>query len=202
MFDWMLPEKHAIAILKADHDKVKDLFDRFERAEHAAEKEDLIQQAVAELKMHAIIEEEIFYPAVRKHVGTDIMNEADEGHHVARVLIAELDARSGGGDHREAKFQVLAENVRLHVKEEEDEMLPKAKDLDIDFVKLGERMLKRKQEMQERGIPSDAEHTMVAAVHGKGDSPAQKAAVRKTAKKTVARRSAKSASSKTRKAGH
>jgi len=66
MLDWMLPEKHAISILKKDH-------------------------AVPELKIHAVIEEEIFYPAVRKHVGKNVMNEADEEHHVARVLIAELD---------------------------------------------------------------------------------------------------------------
>src|SRR5437870_4858036 len=122
MFDWMLPEKHAIAILKKDHDTVKDLFDKFEKAESAAQKEKLITKAVHELKVHAVIEEEIFYPTVRKHVGSDIMNEADEEHHVARVLIAELDS-GRASDHREAKFTVLAESVRHHIKEGENEML-------------------------------------------------------------------------------
>src|SRR6202011_5563838 len=125
-----------------------------------------------ELKMHAVIEEEIFYPTVRKHVGSDIMNEADEENHVAKVLIAELDLNGGGGEHREAKFTVLAESVRHHIKEEENEMLPKAKDLDIDFEALGQQMLDRRKDLKQNGIPADAEHAMVAKANGKGDSPA------------------------------
>ena len=81
----------------------------------------------------------------------------------------------GGGDHRDAKFTVLAESVRHHIKEEENEMLPKAKELDIDFEALGQKMLDRKKELKEDGIPKDAEHAMVAAAKGKGDSPAAKA---------------------------
>src|SRR3569833_2235454 len=105
-----LPSNHAIAILIKDHDKVKKLFDRFEKTESTAEKERIIAEAVNELKIHAVVEEEIFYPAVRKQLEKDMMNEADEEHHVARVLIAELDQNGrGGGDHRYAKFTVLSE---------------------------------------------------------------------------------------------
>src|SRR5690242_19513706 len=117
MFDWMLPADHAIAILKKDHDKVKDLFDKFEKAESTAEKDKIIAEAVQELKIHAVIEEEIFYPTVRAHVGAKLMNEADEEHHVARVLIAELEMSGRANDHRDAKFTVLAESVRHHIKE-------------------------------------------------------------------------------------
>ena len=78
----LLPDKHAISILMKDHDTVKELFDRFEKSESVAEKEKLITEALTELKIHAVIEEEIFYPALRKHVGKDLMNEADEEHHV------------------------------------------------------------------------------------------------------------------------
>ena len=195
MLDFLLPEKHAISILKKDHDTVKDLFDRFEKAESSSEKERIINRAVTELKMHAVVEEEIFYPTVRKHVGSDLMNEADEEHHVAKVLIAELDLNRGGGDHREAKFTVLAESVRHHIKEEENEMLPKAKELDIDFEALGQRILDRKKELKEDGIPKDAEHSMVAQARGKGDSPAaasrKKAPSVKTARKNGAAHSAK-----------
>src|SRR5438309_492443 len=123
MFTWILPEKHAIAILKKDHDTVKGLFDEFEAAEAPAAKAKIINQAVTALKLHAVLEEEIFYPAVRAHVGGKVMNEADEEHHVARVLIAELD-RGAPNDHRDAKFTVPAESVKHHIKEEEDEMLP------------------------------------------------------------------------------
>lgn len=175
MFDWMLPEKHAIGILKKDHDAVKGLFDEFEKAEKTAAKEKIIDQAITALKIHAILEEEIFYPTVRAHVGSKVMNEADEEHHVAKVLIAELD-RGVNSEHREAKFTVLSESVRHHIREEENEMLPKAKELDIDFQILGQRMLDRKQQLQKHGIPSDAEHDMVAKANGKGDSPASAAA--------------------------
>jgi hypothetical protein len=74
----LLPEKHAISILMKDHDTVKELFERFEKSESAAEKEKIIAEALTELKIHAAIEEEIFYPAVRKQVGKGLMNEADE----------------------------------------------------------------------------------------------------------------------------
>jgi hypothetical protein len=175
----LLPENHAIAILMKDHDRVKDLFDRFEKSESASEKEKIISEALTELKIHAVVEEEIFYPAVRKHVGKDLMNEADEEHHVARVLVAELDRKSRNDDHRDAKFTVLAESVRHHIKEEEGEMLPKAKGLDIDFEALGQQMLARKKELQRNGIPLDAEHAMVASMNGRGDSPATGARSRK-----------------------
>ena len=150
MFDWMLPEKHAIAILKKDHDTVKELFEKFEKTESSAEKEKIIVKAVEELKIHAAIEDAIFYPTVRKHVGKDLMNEADEEHHVARVLIAELDANAAP-DHRHAKFTVLAESVRHHIKEEETEMLPKAKELDIDFEALGDVAIEIERFGRKRG---------------------------------------------------
>jgi Hemerythrin HHE cation binding domain len=181
----LLPEKHAISILIKDHDKVKELFDRFEKSESSGEKEKLIAEALTELKIHAVIEEAIFYPAVRKQLGRDLMNEADEEHHVARVLIAELDRDGSRDDHREAKFTVLAESVRHHIKEEEGEMLPKAKGLDVDFETLGEQMLARKKQLKRDGIPADAEHAMVAAVRGRGDSPAARARTR-TGKKAAA----------------
>ena len=202
----LLPETHAIAILIKDHDRVKALFDEFEKAATAARKETIIAQAVTELKVHATIEEEIFYPTVRQHVGKDVMNEADEEHHVARVLIAELDQGSPRDDHRMAKFTVLAESVRHHIKEEEGEVLPKAKELKIDFEALGRRMLERKQSLERDGIPADREHAMVAGAPRSGDdtpaasarrrlSPPRKNAPRRTTTRAIKsaspRRSAK-----------
>jgi len=180
MFDWMLPETHAIIILKKDHDVVKGLFDDFQAAETPTAREKIIGQALTALKIHAVIEEEIFYPTVRSHVGSIVMNEADEEHHVAKVLIAELDA-GANNDHRTAKFTVLAENVRHHIKEEESDMLPKARELDIDFEALGKRMLDRKNQLEKNGVSPDAEHAMVAKAKGRGDSPAKAAASRKKA---------------------
>jgi hypothetical protein len=183
----MLPKTHAIAIILKDHDKVKELFDQFESAETSAQREKIIIAAITELKIHAAIEEEIFYPTVRKHVGKDLMNEADEEHHVARVLIAELDATGRENDHRDAKFKVLAESVRHHIKEEENEVLPKARELKIDFEALGREILDRKEELREDGVPADAEHAMVEKAGARDDTPAAAARTRKPAKKVRAR---------------
>jgi Hemerythrin HHE cation binding domain len=144
MFDF-LTANVAVTLLKEDHDRVKGLFDQFEAAKGRPAKVKIVRQALTELKVHAAIEEEIFYPAVRKPVGKEIMNEADEEHHVAKLLIAELDAMDGSESHFDAKFHVLAENVRHHIKEEEDEMLPKAKGVRIDFEALAEKMRRRKE---------------------------------------------------------
>ncbi len=165
----------AFALLKKDHETVKDLFDSFENAEGRPAKKKIVGQALTELKVHAVIEEEIFYPAVRKAVGKDLMNEADEEHHVAKVLIAELEEMDGRESHYDAKFTVLAENVRHHIKEEESEVFPKAKEADIDFEALAQTMMERKAELLDKGFPPVAEEAMVAASHGKGDSPAQAA---------------------------
>jgi hypothetical protein len=158
---------------------VKRLFDEFDKAEGRPAKEKIIREAVTELKIHALLEEEIFYPAVRAHVGAEKMNEADEEHHVAKVLVAELDAGLGDQGHREAKFQVLGESIRHHIKEEEGEVLPKARSMDLDFVAIGEKMLARKKRLLSRGIPVDAEHAMIAKTRN-ADSPA-KAAKKKRA---------------------
>jgi hypothetical protein len=181
MFDWVLPENHAIAILKKDHDDVKKLFDRFEEGENASTRENIIAEAVKALKIHAILEEEIFYPAVRSHVGAQVMDEADEEHHVAKVLIAELEQKAADPGHRRAKFTVLAESVRHHIREEESDMLPKAREMSLDFEALGARMLERKGELQKGGIPPAAETAMVAKGGREADSPATASRRRKAA---------------------
>lgn len=171
----------ASALLKEDHDRVKALFDQFEKAKTRTGKTKIVRMALAELKVHAAIEEEIFYPAVRKPVGKEIMNEADEEHHVAKLLIAELESMDGSESHFDAKFTVLAENVRHHIKEEEDEMLPKARDVKVDFEALAQKMVRRKDRLIADGVPPVGEEVMVRASRGKGDSPA-KAAKRKPPK--------------------
>jgi len=186
MFDWLTAdESNAVTMLKHDHDKVKDLFDRFEKAEHQAEKKKIAKQALEELRIHAALEEEIFYPAVREHMArnemNDIMNEADEEHHVAKVLIAELTSMDGTGDHFEAKFTVLAENVRHHIKEEENDMFPKVKALDLDMKALGHRMDVRKRELKSEGVPATPEDRMVAG------KPARKKVASRTRKPALAK---------------
>lgn len=171
----MFMSNPAVSLLKKDHARVKQLFDRFEAAKGKLSKKKIAREALTELKVHAAIEEELFYPAVRKSIGKEIMNEADEEHHVAKLLIAELESMKGSESHFDAKFMVLAENVRHHIKEEENEMLPKAKAVKIDFDGLAEKMKRRKERLLTTGVPSVGEETMVKASRGKGDSPAKAA---------------------------
>src|SRR5690349_21173482 len=185
MFEF-LTANPAVSLLKEDHDRVKELFDRFEAAKTRPAKVKIVRAALAELKVHAAIEEDLFYPAVRKPVGKEIMNEADEEHHVAKLLIAELDAMDGSESHFDAKFKVLAENVRHHI-EEEGEMLPKAQKVKLDFAALAEKMRARKEKLLAVGVPPVGEEAMVEASRGKGDSPAR--AARRKAPKLPRRRS-------------
>jgi hemerythrin superfamily protein len=174
----------AISLLKDDHRHVKHLFEQFKAAEDRRAKAILAKEAMLELKIHTTIEEEVFYPVVRKALKktlgkeetTDLMDEADEEHHVAKLLIAELETMKASDDHWEAKFTVLSENVLHHVKEEEGEMFPKARELDIDYDALGQQMLARKEELKAGGVPTFAEQDLIAKF-GIADSPAQAALV-------------------------
>lgn len=142
-----------VSLLKDDHKAVKALFDTFEQAKSDPPKKKAARKALIELKVHAAIEEEIFYPAFDKQLKNeeahDIMLEAEEEHHVVHVLIAELDKMPDDHEHFDAKFTVLAENVRHHIKEEETEMLPKAAKMPAELLgRLGEQMDRRKREME------------------------------------------------------
>jgi hemerythrin-like domain-containing protein len=108
----------AIALLKADHAEVEKLFKRFEKLGPRAKKTkgDIADKVVAALSQHAVIEEQILYPTVRERL-------PDE-HHVAKWLLSELDDLTPDDERFDAKFTVLAENVRHHVKEEEGELFP------------------------------------------------------------------------------
>jgi hypothetical protein len=165
----------AVALLKDDHDRVKALFDRFEAAKGRPAKVKVVRAALTELKVHAAVEEELFYPAVRAKVGKEVMNEADEEHHVAKLLVAELDVMDGSESHFDAKFLVLAEIVRHHIKEEENEILPKAEKVKLDFEALAEKMTRRKERLLAGGVPPVGEERMVKAPRGMGDSPASAA---------------------------
>ena len=140
----------AIQMLKDDHVKVKGLFKQFEKAEGREQKQ-IAEQVFQELEVHSKIEEEIFYPAVKRkadEAGKELVAEAVEEHHVVDVLIKELKAMSSINEQYKAKFTVLQENVEHHVEEEEGEMFPDAKKLlGEDIEKLGDRMDKRKQEL-------------------------------------------------------
>ena len=109
----------AIALLKADHRKVEDLFDEFEAAKGAARKQALVEKICAELSAHTVIEEEIFYPACRGKVEEGLLNEGYVEHDGSKVLIAELLASAPSAEFYDAKVKVLSEQIEHHVHEEE-----------------------------------------------------------------------------------
>ena len=151
----------AIALLKADHRKVEDLFEKFEKARDAGRKKALAQEICTELCVHTIIEEEIFYPACKGKVEDDLMDESYVEHDGAKVMIAELLAGSPDDDFYDAKMTVLSEEIKHHVKEEEkpgEGVFAQAREGDLDTEALGERMAARKKELlakfKAEGLPA------------------------------------------------
>lgn len=134
-----------VDLLISDHDKVKSLFKKFARTNGKKRKLSIVEIAITELKIHAQLEEEIVYPALREVSSQDLMNEADEEHHMAKVLIAELEDTDQEDDHYDAKFTVLGELVVHHIKEEEGEMFKHANKTDIQG--LTRKFIERKDEL-------------------------------------------------------
>jgi DUF438 domain-containing protein len=139
----------AIAMLKADHDKVKKLFKKFEELhedEANDEAEQVATQICNELTVHTKIEEEIFYPALREAIDDeDLLNEAEVEHASCKDLIAQIRKMSADDEMYAAKVIVLGEYIDHHVEEEHAEMFPKAKKAKkLDLKALGERMATRK----------------------------------------------------------
>jgi hemerythrin superfamily protein len=136
----------ALKLLKEDHDKVKKAFKHFEKMDHddpAAH--ELAAQTIADLKLHAAVEEEVFYPAVRMAIDEDdLMNEAEVEHKSAKLLIQDLERMKPADPMYAAAFTVLGEYVQHHVEEEEGEMFPKARKAKVDLAALGEQIAARK----------------------------------------------------------
>jgi hemerythrin superfamily protein len=137
----------AISLLKADHRQVKSWFAQFEKERGDDRKLELATSICAALKVHTLIEEEIFYPAYLEATGDrQLHHEAAVEHEAAGQLIATIDASSPADDFYDAKVRVLAEMVRHHIEEEERPggMFARAKKSTMNLPLLGERMRDRK----------------------------------------------------------
>ena len=134
-------------MLKTDHKKVKALFAEYQEAT-ARKQQDIAKTTIEELEIDAELEEELIYPAIRKGTKDDkLMNEATEEHHLVHVLIAELKELESSDATFKAKFTVLGELVKHHVKEEEGEMFPEAQKAKIDWEALEAEVMEGKEHL-------------------------------------------------------
>jgi len=137
----------AIAMLKADHRKVEEIFAAFEKATSKAKKQALAEQACLELKVHTVIEEEIFYPACKGEIEEDLLKEAYVEHDSAKQLINEIEAGGPEDDFYDSKVKVLSEMIEHHVEEEEkrsEGMFSQARAAGLDMDALADAMRARK----------------------------------------------------------
>ena len=151
----------AVAMLKADHRKVEEIFAAFEKARSDDRKRELALQACLELKVHSTIEEEIFYPACRERVEEDLLDEAYVEHDSAKLMIAVIEAGGPDDEFYDAKVKVLSEMIEHHVEEEEkyvEGLFAQARAAGLDMDALADRMRERKataMEEYQAGKPAE-----------------------------------------------
>jgi hemerythrin superfamily protein len=162
--------KDAVALLKADHRAVEELFADFEKASGEGRKQKLATKICLELSVHATIEEEIFYPACEGKVEEDLLKEAYVEHDGAKLLIAEIIAGEPSDEFYDAKVTVLQEQIEHHVEEEEkrlEGLFAQARKAGLDMDVLGEQLAARKAELtteyEASGIPEPKLTTMEEA---------------------------------------
>ncbi len=146
--------KDAIALLKADHRQVETWFEQFEKTKSDQRKLDLATRICNALTVHAMIEEELFYPPFLEATGDkDLHHEAEIEHDGAKKLIADIEASGPNDDYYDAKVKVLSEMIKHHVKEEEQPggMFAEARKSDMDLVEIGAQIVARKRELEAEG---------------------------------------------------
>ncbi len=160
-------KQDAVALLKADHRTVEDLFAQYEKASGDGRKEKIARKICLELSVHAKIEEEIFYPACEGKVEEDLLKEAYVEHDGAKVLIAEILAGGPDDEYYDAKVTVLQEQIEHHVEEEEMRMeglFAQARKAGLDMDQLGEQLAARKADLvaeyEAKGTPKPELTTM------------------------------------------
>jgi len=142
------PAMNALELLEADHRTVEELFSQFEDETSDAAKRDIAGAICVALKIHARLEEELFYPAIAKVLeDTSLVDEALVEHASAKDLIAQIEAGTPGEALFDARVKVLGEYVDHHVTEEEDEIFPQCRSANLDLDALGAAMASRRQEL-------------------------------------------------------
>lgn len=166
---------NALSLLKQDHDNVDAMFKKYDRMKERDERKTALREEICnELTVHATLEEELFYPALKSlfeqggmDKAVDLIEEADVEHASLKWLIEQLQSGDQSDEGMvDARVKVLAEYVKHHVKEEEGEIFKAARKVDIDLVELGQQIEARKGEM--KGEPSMGAEPSRASRSGRG----------------------------------
>ena len=165
-----MPEQFtdAIALLKADHRKVENLFEQFESARGNSRRQALARQICNELKIHATIEEEIFYPAFKGKIEDRTLAEAYVEHDGAKVLVNDIMAASPDDAFYDAKVKVLSEDIKHHVREEEmpsEGMFAQCRKTNVDLIALRDRLMARKQKLMDQAGNGDLPTAELRVLH-------------------------------------
>jgi len=166
-----------IEMLKADHKKVKKAFKDFEKLEPQEDPESasaLVEQTLADIEVHAELEEQVFYPAARQAIKEEeLLDEAEVEHMTAKVLIEQLKGMQPEDEKYAATFKVLGEYINHHVKEEEGEMFEQMTGRGVQWDQVLEQMQMRRMElMQEKGMPMEEEEMQASSSPSRGRSAA------------------------------
>jgi hemerythrin superfamily protein len=152
--------KDAVQVLMDDHRAVEKLFDAFTRAQRddLDAKATLVRRACEELTIHAMIEEELLYPAAQQSLEEEDRPDVEEAyveHFLVKVLIDKFATLKAGEPGFDAAFKVMCEMVRHHIKEEESNLFPKLRTSNADLAALGQKLTQRKEQLEAK-IPQDA----------------------------------------------
>lgn len=143
----------ALDLLRADHDKVRQLFREFDSLrdidDEDERKSDLVDEICYELTIHAMIEEEIFYPTVRLALGDGPIDEAEDEHASMRELVLRLEQLYPGDEHFDVTLTVLAEEVADHMDREEADLFNALRNSGIDLEGLCGQLIARKDALED-----------------------------------------------------
>ena len=134
----------ATDVLRTEHQSIKDLFRQFDDASSDRQKKSIGDACLRKIETHILLKEELFYPAVRRYVGErQRVVQALAALQVAKLLVKELKALPAG-EHYNARFNLLKENIVQHFDEESSEMLPRVEKSDVDLEQLADKMIAMK----------------------------------------------------------
>lgn len=142
-------QRAVLDMLAEDHRHVQELFEQFDDIDDEEERRGLVTTTCAELTVHAQLEEELFYPAIREELeAAQLVDEAQVEHGILKDLITQLEYTEPDDDLYAATFHVLAEYTNHHVREEEEEIFKQIREADLDLTMLAEEMRERRSELR------------------------------------------------------